>query len=155
MKHRRNVTTIAWLLGVAALLAACSSIPLKEREQAERARIETYAGEPVDHFTWLGRYHGWKAVSRDEALVWTTPSSAYLIKVAGCEDLRFAHHIGLTPTLNTVYSHGLDYMKVRGWRCPITQIRPVDYGRLQADLRKEREMQQAGASQAADESKTR
>jgi hypothetical protein len=129
---------IALLLGVAALLAACSSISLKEREQVERARIEAYAGQPVDHFTWLGRYEGWKPIGKEEALVWTSPDKAYLIKVAApCEDLRLASHIGLTSTLHTVYSRGLDFVKVRGWRCPITQIRPVDYGRLQADLGRE------------------
>jgi hypothetical protein len=147
MRHRRNASRIAWLLGLMALLAACSSIPLQEREQAERGRIEAYAAQPVDHFTWLGRYDGWKPLSRDEALVWTTPQKAYLIKVASpCEDLRLAARIGLTSTLNTVYSRGLDYVKVRGWRCPIRQIRPVDYGRLQADLRREHEGQPASAA---------
>jgi hypothetical protein len=155
MKHRWNRSRVAWLLGAVALLTACSSIPLKEREQAERERIEAYAGQPVDHFTWLGRYDGWKALSRDEALVWTTPDKAYLIKVdQPCEDLRFAAHIGLTSTLNTVYSRELDYLKVRGWRCPITQIRPVDYGRLQADLRRESEVQRASASGDAHERKS-
>jgi hypothetical protein len=135
---------LALLFGLVSLLAACSSISLKEREEAERARIESYAGQPVDHFTWLGRYDGWKPLGKEEALVWTSPDKAYLIKVAPpCEDLRFASHIGLTSTLHTVYSRGLDYVKVRGWRCPITQIRPVDYGRLQADLRREQQMQHA------------
>jgi hypothetical protein len=73
---------------------------------------------------------------------------AYLITVAQpCEDLRFARRIGLTSSLHTVYSRGLDYVKVRGWRCPIEEIRPVDYGRLQAELRAERETQEARASQ--------
>ncbi len=67
---------IVFLLDAVALLAGCSSIPLKERELAERERIETYAGQPVDHFTWRGRYDGWEALSRDEALVWTTPDRA-------------------------------------------------------------------------------
>ncbi|HEU4624314.1 MAG TPA: DUF6491 family protein [Steroidobacteraceae bacterium] len=148
MKARKRQTLRGvWLLGALALLAGCSSIPLKEREQAERARVEAYAGQPIDHFTWLGRYDGWKPLGPQEALVWTTPSRAYLIKVQQpCEDLRFATHIGLTSTLHTVYSRGLDYVKVRGWRCPIEEIRPVDYGRLQADLRKERQTRQAQAA---------
>ncbi|MEJ1966065.1 MAG: DUF6491 family protein [Gammaproteobacteria bacterium] len=155
MRHRRNALRMAWLLGALALLMACSSIPLKEREEAERARIEAYAGQSVDHFTWPGRYDGWKALSRDEALVWTTPDKAYLIKVSTpCDDLRFAAHIGLTSTLDTVYSRGLNYLKVRGWRCPIRQIRPVDYGRLQADLRRERETQGARAVVTSDNSET-
>jgi hypothetical protein len=156
MRRWKNRAGVALLLAVVALLAACSSISLREREMAERARIEAYAGQPVDHFTWLGRYWGWKPLSKDQALVWTTPDRGYLVKVeAPCEDLRFANHIGLTSTLHTVYSRGLDYVKVRGWRCPIKEIRPVDYGRLQADLRRERQMQGRQAEDVSkDERKT-
>jgi uncharacterized protein DUF6491 len=149
MTRWRFRTRIALLFCIAALLAACSSISLKEREQAELARIAAYAGQPVDHFTWLGRYDGWKPIGKEEALVWTSPDKAYLIKVAPCEDLRFASHIGLTSTLHTVYSRGLDYVRVRGSRCPIKQIRPVDYGRLQADLSRERPMEHVQSEEAS------
>jgi hypothetical protein len=142
----RRTARVAWLLGVAALLAACSGIPLKEREHAERARVESYAGEPLRHFTWFGRFDGWKPLGRDEALVWTTPRKAYLVRVdATCDDLRFAHRIGLTSTLSSVYSR-YDYVEVRGRPCRIEEIRPVDYARLQADLRHERESRQANVA---------
>lgn len=148
--HLRRTSRVAWLFGLAALLTACSGIPLKEREAAERARIESYAGEPLRHFTWFGRFDGWKALSRDEALIWTTPAKAYLIKIeAPCEDLRFATRIGLTSTLNSVYSH-FDHVMVRGQQCRIELIRPVDYGRLRADLRHERESRQASAASTRD-----
>jgi hypothetical protein len=39
-------------------------------------------GNPIDHFTWMGRYDGWKPIGRDDLVVWTTPFDAYLIKVA-------------------------------------------------------------------------
>ncbi len=136
---------IAWLFATAALLAACAAIPLKEREQAERDLVLEYAGAPVDHYTWLGRYDGWKPLSANEVLVWTTPSQAYLIRVAPpCEDLRFASHIGLTSTMHTVYTH-MDFVKVRHWRCPISEIRPVDYGRLRHDLRQKAEQDKAAS----------
>ena len=147
MRNRRNTSRIALLLGLIALLAACSSIPLQQHEPVQRARIDAYAGQPVDHFTWVGRYEGWHPLGHDEALVWTTAQKAYLIKVGSpCTDLRRAAHIGLTSTLDTVYSRGLDYVKVRGERCAIKEIRPVDYGRLQADLRREREVQSTSAA---------
>lgn len=147
--HWRSTARFAWILGLAALLAACSGMPLKEREQAERARIESYAGEPLRHFTWFGRFDGWKAVSRDEALIWTTPAKAYLVKVESpCEDLRFATRVGLTSTLDAVYSH-FDHVTVRGRQCRIELIRPVDYGRLRADLRREREIRQASSTPPA------
>src|SRR5262249_40805347 len=95
---------IGWLPAL-ALLAACSGIPLKEREAAERDRYEAYAGPPVDHFTWFGHYDGWNPIGKHELVVWTGVSDAYLIKVAEpCEDLRFANRVGLTSTASTVYS---------------------------------------------------
>ena len=134
----------AWLLSALALLAACSGIPLKEREQEERDRFQAYAGEPVDHITWLGRFDSWEPIGRHELVVWTGVNEAYLIKVAPpCEDLQFANRIGLTSTAGTV-SARFDFVKVRGWKCQIEEIRPVDYKRMRQDLRKE--LQEAKAA---------
>ncbi|HEY6927843.1 MAG TPA: DUF6491 family protein [Steroidobacteraceae bacterium] len=126
----------SWLLPTVALLSACSGIPLNERQDALRARYEAYAGAPIKQFTWIGRYDSWDPIGTNQLVVWTTPFQAYLIKVAPpCDNLQFVHRIGLTSTANTVYA-GFDFVKVdHGWRCPIQQIRPVDYQRLQQDMR--------------------
>ena len=146
IRHKTLKLRIAWLLPAFALLIACSGIPLKERMAAERERYEAYAGNPIDHFTYLGRFDGWEPIGRHELVVWTGINDAYLIKVAPpCEDLQFANRIGLTSTGGTVYSRFLDSVKVRGWNCPIQEIRPVDYKRLRQDLR--RELQQAKIAQ--------
>lgn len=128
-----------WLLPAVAALTACSGIPLKERQDAQRARYEAYAGAPVDSFTWLGRYDSWQPIGTNEVVVWTTPNQAYLIKVAPpCDNLEFADHIALTSTASTV-SARFDFVKVRHWRCPIQEIRPVDYLRMRQDMRKDAE----------------
>ena len=125
----------ASLLVAAALLASCSGIPLKQREAAERARFEAYAGKPVDHFTWLTHYEGWEPIAHDQLVVWTDINQAYLITVfSPCTDLMFARRIGLTSTADTVYAH-FDSVRAEGWRCIIDTIRPVDYRRMQHDLR--------------------
>lgn len=127
----------AWMLCAAALLTACSGIPLKQHESAQRSRYEAYAAAPIDKFTWLGRYDSWQAIGTNELVVWTTPFQAYLIKVAPpCDNLEFVNHIGLTSTANTV-SARFDFVKVGRWRCPIQEIRPIDYQRMRQDLRKE------------------
>ncbi len=127
----------AWLLPAVAALTACSGIPLKQREDAQRTRYESYAGAPVASFTWLGRYDSWQSVGTNELVVWTTPFQAYLIKVAPpCDNLQFANRIGLTSTASTV-SARFDFVKVGHWRCPIQEIRPVDYQRMRQDMRKE------------------
>ena len=137
----------AWLLSATALLAACSGIPLKQRQDAQRARYEAYAGPPVEQFTYLGRYDSWQSIGTNQIVVWTTPFQAYLIRVAPpCENLQFANRIGLTSTGNTV-SARFDFVKVgRQWRCPIQEIRPVDYQRMRQDMRKEADEAKAAKS---------
>jgi hypothetical protein len=104
-------------------------------QQAALERYSAYAGPPIDHFTWLGHYYSWEGLGKDQLVVFTTPSDAYLLKVSGpCTDLKFVTSIGLTSTGSTVYSR-LDSVKVRHWRCPIAEIRKVDYKRMRADMR--------------------
>ena len=129
----------AWMLSAALLLTACSGIPLKERQDAQRSRYDAYAGPPIESFTWLGRYDSWQPIGTNELVVWTTPFQAYMIKVAPpCDNLEFVNHIGLTSTANTVSSR-FDFVKVGRWRCPIQVIRPIDYQRMKQDMRKEAE----------------
>jgi Family of unknown function (DUF6491) len=132
-----RLTRGAWLLPAVAALAACSGIPLRERQDAQRARYESYAGPPIENFTWLGHFDSWQPIGTNEVVVWTTPNQAYLIKVAPpCDNLEFANRIGLTSTANTVASR-FDFVKVGRWRCPIQEMRPLDYLRMRQDMRKE------------------
>ncbi|MHB8815294.1 MAG: DUF6491 family protein [Steroidobacteraceae bacterium] len=139
MSCSRSHVQVAWVLVAAALLASCSGIPLKQREAAERNRFEAYAGKPVDHLTWLTHYEGWEPISPDQLVVWTDINQAYLITVFHpCTDLMFARRIGLTSTADTVYAH-FDHVTAEGWRCIIDTIQPVDYLRMQHDLREQHE----------------
>jgi hypothetical protein len=135
----------AWLLVAAAILAACSGIPLKQRESAERDRFEAYAGKPVDHFTWLTHYEGWEPISKNQLVVWTDIDQAYLLTVfQPCTDLMFARRIGLSSTADTVYAH-FDSVSAEGWRCIIDTIQPVDYRRMEQDMRRQHQAEeQAG-----------
>ena len=120
-----------------ALLAACSAgIPVRQDPEEVRTRYESYAGAPIDHFTWLGRYDGWEALGRDDLVLFTSVNNAYLLKVSPpCHDLRTAERVGLTSTGGSVYAR-LDSVTTRSWRCRILQIRRVDYRRMKADLRR-------------------
>jgi hypothetical protein len=118
------------------LLAACSAgIPVRQDPEEVRSRYESYAGAPIDHFTWLGRYDGWEALGPDELVLFTAANRAYLLKVSPpCHDLRTAERVGFTSTGGSVYAR-LDSLTTRTWRCRILQIRRVDYRRMKADLR--------------------
>lgn len=150
MSCSRSSFRSAWLLVAAALLASCSGIPLEQREAAERNRFEAYAGKPVDHFTWFTRYEGWEPISRNQLVVWTDINRAYLVTVfPPCTDLMFARRIGLTSTADTVYAH-FDAVRAEGWRCVIDTIQPVDYRRMQQDLREQRQAAKQARAKASE-----
>lgn len=143
-----NVRPAILTLAALVCVCACSSIPLKQRQDVQRARYESYAGPPIQQFTWLGRYDSWQPIGTNELVVWTTLNQAYLIRVAPpCENLDFTNRIALTSTANTV-SARFDFVKVGGgrWRCPIQEIRPIDYLKMRQDMRKT--VDQAKAAQA-------
>ena len=120
-----------------SLLGACSpGIPVRQDPEEIRTRYESYAGAPIDHFTWLGRYDGWEALGPDQLVLFTSANRAYLLKVSPpCHDLRTAERVGFTSTGGSVYAR-LDSVTTRSWRCRILQIRRLDYRRMKADLRR-------------------
>jgi hypothetical protein len=139
--RRADPRLVASSLLAVMVLAGCSSggIPKHEDEAQVRERFAAYAGEPIDRMTWMGQYYSWEPIGENQLVVFTTPSDAYLLKVSGpCTDLKFVSSIGLTSTGSAVYSR-LDSVKVRHWRCPIAEIRKVDYKRMRADMRAEAE----------------
>jgi hypothetical protein len=89
-------------------------------------------------------------------VVFTTPSDAYLLKVWPPCDLRFViNRIGLTSTARTIYAR-LDSITVNAagtgpgpLRCPIDEIRKVDYKRMRADLRAQAQQKKAGQQNPA------
>ena len=126
-----------WLwVACALMLVACSSVSQRAvKDQEERDRYVSYAGAPIEQFTYLGRFDSWNALSRSELVVFTTINDAYLLKVwQPCIGLPFATRIGVTSTSGTV-NRGLDSVLVDGQRCPIEEIRPVDYRRMLAERR--------------------
>ena len=133
------------------LLAACASnrpadgtasgastaAPATAQERA-LAQYNEYASRPVKSFTWLGHFDSWEPLGKDHLLVYTRPNEAYLLKVRGPCDVRFATGpIGITSTNSTVYA-GLDSILVNSgpggkWQCPIDEIRPLDVRGMKAD----------------------
>jgi hypothetical protein len=154
MRHTCSALAVATTL---AVLAGCASGPPPAPTNAElraRARYFTYEGPPISQFTWLGHFYTWEPLGQDQLVVFTTPWDAYFLKVWSNCDLRFAlnhrgdEDIGVTSTSGTV-SSGLDSIienspAVGHQRCPITEIRKIDYRRMMADQRA-----QAQANKAA------
>jgi hypothetical protein len=125
---------ISWLLfATLSLLTGCTGIARREDDQSRLDRYMQYAGAPIDHFTYLGRYDGWQVLGRDQLVVWTSMDAAYLLTVAEpCTGLEFAERIGVSSTGGTV-SH-FESIRFDHQRCPINEIRPVDYRKMRRDL---------------------
>jgi hypothetical protein len=121
----------ATVLSATLLLLACSGIARRQDDQSQFDRNMRYAGAPIDHFTYLGRYDSW-LLSRNQLLVWTSPNDAYLLTVADfCNDLQFVQRIGLSSTGGSVSR--LEAITFDHQRCPINEIRPVDYRQMRRD----------------------
>jgi hypothetical protein len=131
----------------AVLATACSGIPRRDRDQEQLDRYLRYAKPPVDQITYFGNYSGWTALSRYQLVFFTNVNDAYLITVSPpCDDLQFANRIGVTRTANTIYAR-FDAITVKHWRCPISEIRPVDYLKMRQDLRAEHAAEKAEKAQ--------
>ena len=104
-----------------------------ERSTGDKAyaRYAPYLEEPVDSFT-MFRHDSWEAINRNQLVLWTTMNEAYLLTVTGpCNELPFAQTVGITTTTSMVTR--LDSVLVRGDRCPIIEIQPIDVHRMKAD----------------------
>jgi len=106
-----------------------------ERSTGDKAlaHYEPYLEEPVDSFT-MFRHDSWEPLNRNQLVLYTTMNDAYLLTVMGpCYELPFAQTVGVTTTGSSVTR--FDSVIVRGNRCPITEIQPIDVHRMKADWR--------------------
>jgi hypothetical protein len=126
-----------------ALATGCASQNGIERSKGDRllARYEPYVGEPIKSFTAF-RQDSWQPISRTQLVLWTDISHAYLLTISNnCPDLMFANSVRVTSTTSSIST--LDQVIVRGDRCPIQQIQPIDVTRMKQD----REARRAGAKE--------
>jgi Family of unknown function (DUF6491) len=118
--------TLLAVLVAAALAAGCASQGGLEKSKGERvlSKYEPYVGEPVKSFTAF-RQHSWQPVSRTQLILWTTINDAYLLTVANsCPDMMFANAVSVSSSGSAIST--FDFVTVRGNRCPIQQIEPID-----------------------------
>ncbi|MGB3268730.1 MAG: DUF6491 family protein [Rhodanobacter sp.] len=133
-----------------AVLAACSSVPLAQREQQRQAAYASAAGAPVRSFHFFTLW-SWEPLGDRQVVVYTRPSQAWLLDLDGpCQDLPFTQAIGLTSSSGTVFNR---FDKVLVGRssmpCMITQIRPVDVKQLRVAQEAQRKIDAAPREPAA------
>ena len=129
MKTLTAIILSAALAG--ALVTTGYAAELQSKGDKLYAKYELYLGEPVKSFTAL-RHDSWQQISRTQLVLYTTFNDAYMLTVANsCPELPFAQTIAVTSTASSIST--LDSVIVRGDRCLITQIQPIDVKRMKAD----------------------
>ena len=126
----------------AIVASACAAQDGIKRSQGDRllSQYEPYIGAPVQSFTAF-RQDSWQPISRTQLVLWTDHNHAYLLTVANnCPELKFANAVRVTSTTSSIST--LDQVIVRGDRCPIDKIQPIDV----RQMRQDREKRQAARS---------
>lgn len=124
------------------LLAACSSVPYAQRASERQAAYAAAAGEPVRSFRFFSLY-SWESLGNDrQVAVYTRPNEAWLLDLGGnCPGLDLGTTLGLTSNLNQVM---VGFDKVIAGRndfpCTISEIRPVDVGKLKSVQQEQRQI---------------
>ena len=92
------------------------------------AASKSASGYQANPSIWIGRgagFSNWRAVGRDELIIWASPSRPYLVKIwRPYTSLRFVHTIGVTSTIGRVTK--FDNVIVDGQRLPIKSIVRLD-----------------------------
>jgi hypothetical protein len=140
----------AVILLAATALTACSGIPRRASDQELLARYQAYAGKPVPEFHMYSHFNSWTPIDDHHVLVETNLNEAYLVEVfEPCIDLPFATRLAITSRFPHTVSSGFDSIRVGRESCRISEIRPVNYRQLRADLAAERKAKAASSSARA------
>jgi hypothetical protein len=115
-----------------ALLALTSAQADTNEKYAQRmAQVMANAGAPVDSVVYRGTY-SWEALGEHSLLLWETPQRAYYVDVQPtCDEFPWAMGI-VVDFRNMTLDSKFDDILVRGRRCRIYEIRPVDVKGLKA-----------------------
>jgi hypothetical protein len=136
-----KAATVA-LLALLVLLVGCATTA--HRGEAPLDEFLPYAAAPVDEFHFF-TLDGWQRAGKDHVVLWVDVNHAYLVAVLEpCLELDFTEYLGVSSTLRTV-SRFESLFPGRHDRCPITEIRPLDVKRLNADRAAARAAAKAGA----------
>lgn len=111
-------------------------------QQKALARYLAYAGPPLPYFAWVGRLFSWEPLSKNQLVVTVAPGNdgVYLLKVWPPCDLRLVvGGVGISSMSRTVYARTDSITLNTGSssglvRCPIDEIRRIDYQRMKADV---------------------
>jgi hypothetical protein len=128
-----TLTRLTTFVFATVVLAGCVAPAPRKGDAAAEAKFLKFAGPPIESFTYLGRYDGFRTLGDKEVVIFTSVNDAYLIRARDpCLNLQFANKIGLTSSNRSV-SRAFDFIISDHERCQIDTIRYVDYGAFKRD----------------------
>lgn len=122
--------TRLFVLGL--VLAAVAGAAGAKRVHTDYA---AYAGEPIPEFKFSQLYN-WQRVNDRQMVVWTKPSTAYLLGLRhDCDALagRVTVEIGGVDGIQGRLQAGMGDVIVGQFRCRVDTIQPLDLARMKAD----------------------
>jgi hypothetical protein len=127
----RIVSSITALCLSVIAVSAIADTPATEA--VNLARVEKYAGAPVEGFTMWSMYK-WQGLGPEKLAVWTKINEAYLLTVEQpCIRLQDARGIRVTSQMSHQVNRRLDFVNFGSQHCQITEIRPIDYKAMYKD----------------------
>ncbi len=119
-----KIASIILTAALAATLAASASAGT----HAERKDYAAYAGESIPQFNFTQLYN-WQRTGDKSMVVWTKPSTAYLLSLAhNCDALsgRATVELGGVDGMRGRLQAGSGDVIVGQMRCRVTRIQPID-----------------------------
>jgi hypothetical protein len=127
--------TVSSLLALSLLTGCATAGGQREEAKEVLSKYSAYTGEPVSQFSMHSRFDGWTPIDNEHVLVHTNVNETYLLTLApNCFELPFATAIGVTSKFPHTVQSGFDSIRVGRDTCRITEIRPVNYRQMKADL---------------------
>ena len=146
---RRQIAVLLLSISIAgAALAAEGSKSARELRMDERREFVTgFAGEAQSSVR-FSRFYDFEPLGTDTLLLYESLNRAYLVKIEDfCPDMPTAFKLGVDNSSSSLNVR-LDAIVVRGNRCRIIDIRPVDVKAMKAAQKAKREAAKAAAKPA-------
>lgn len=140
----------AVLLSILIATAASAAVGKPERQtrmEERRAFVTGFAGEAQSSVR-FSRFYDFEPLGTDTLLLYESLNRAYLVKIEDfCPEMPAAFKLGVDNSSSSLNVR-LDSIVVRGNRCRIIEIRPVDVKAMKAAQKAKREAAKAAVKPA-------
>ena len=144
---RQSAAMLLSILIATAASAATTKTDRQTRMDERREFVTGFAGEAQSSVR-FSRFYDFEPLGTDTLLLYESLNRAYLVKIEDfCPDMPTAFKLGVDNSSSSLNVR-LDSIVVRGNRCRIIEIRPVDVKAMKAAQKAKREAAKAAVKPA-------